>query len=219
MPGMANAVKRASGRADRRERARATRLRMMRAAYELFCERGYAGTTMADVAERAGVAVQTVYFTFHTKRDLLSGSYDLAVMGEADPLPPDVQPWYLAAAAEPGLGEAIRLIVEGIGEIERRTTPLDTVVRAAAQADPDSAAVWQRHEQLRHDGFERMLVDVLLPKASLRDHLDAERATVLLLMLLGHGVYQALVLDYGWSHEAWADWVARAIEELFVEGT
>jgi len=214
---MANVVKGASGRADRRERARATRLRMMRAAYELFCERGYAGTTMAGVAEHAGVAVQTVYFTFHTKGDLLNGSYELAVMGETDPLPPDRQPWYLAAAAAPGLTEAVRQIVGGVGEIERRTTPLDIVVRAAAQADPDSAVVWQRHEQLRHDGFQRMLVEVLLPKAPLRDHLDAEQATVLLLMLLGHGVYQALVLDYGWTHEAWVNYVAHAIEaELFV---
>ena len=214
---MANFVKTASGRTGRRERARATRLRMLRAAYELFCERGYAGTTMAEVAERAGVAVQTVYFTFHTKGDLLSGAYDLAVLGVADPLPPDRQPWYLAAAEAPELSEAIRLIVVGVGEIERRATPLDIVVRAAAQADPDSAAVWQRHERLRHDGFRAMLVEVLLSKASLREHLDVEQATVILLMLLGSGIYQTLVLDYGWIHQAWVDWVTRAIEEqLFV---
>ncbi len=191
---------------------------MMRAAYELFCERGYAGTTMAEVADRAGVAVQTVYFTFHTKGDLLSGSYDLAVMGDADSLPPDRQPWYLAAAEALTLTDAIRVIVGGVGEIERRTTPLDLVVRAAAQADPDSAAVWQRHEQLRHDGFSRMLAELLLTKAMLRDNVDAGQATVVLLMLLGHGVYQALVVDYGWTHEAWGEWVARAIEEQLFSG-
>ncbi len=47
----------------RRDRARATRLRITKAAYALFCERGYSGTTMIDIADAAGVAVQTVYFS------------------------------------------------------------------------------------------------------------------------------------------------------------
>jgi AcrR family transcriptional regulator len=56
----------------RRDRADATRLRIVKAAYELFCERGYAGTMLSDVAAAAGVAVQTVRFNFHTKGELLS---------------------------------------------------------------------------------------------------------------------------------------------------
>ena len=54
----------------RRAKAARTTARMVRAAHELFVERGYTGTRMVDVAERAGVAVQTVYFRFHTKPDL-----------------------------------------------------------------------------------------------------------------------------------------------------
>ena len=45
----------------RREQARATRRQVLAAATALFLERGYAATTMADVAARAGVVVQTVY--------------------------------------------------------------------------------------------------------------------------------------------------------------
>jgi AcrR family transcriptional regulator len=43
----------------------------VKAAFALFCEHGYTGTTMAHIAEAAGVAVQTVYFTFHTKAAVL----------------------------------------------------------------------------------------------------------------------------------------------------
>ena len=43
----------------------------MRAAIEVFTESGYVGARMSDIADRAGVAVQTVYFTFHTKAELL----------------------------------------------------------------------------------------------------------------------------------------------------
>lgn len=57
------------------------------------------------------------------------------------------------------------------------------------------------------------MVTMLAAKAPLRDGLDLERATHLLLVYLGLGVYRALVLDYGWTHEAWAAWVGRAIEE------
>jgi AcrR family transcriptional regulator len=49
----------------RRERARRTRQRIIQAAQELRVERGYAGTTMADIAAWANVAVQTLYFSFH----------------------------------------------------------------------------------------------------------------------------------------------------------
>ena len=69
----------------RRARARATQWRIVKAAFGLFCERGYSGTTMAQIAEAAGVAVQTVYFTFHTKAAVLSRAYDFAVMGEGEP--------------------------------------------------------------------------------------------------------------------------------------
>ena len=204
-------VKTAPPRTSRRDRARATRLRIMQAAYTLFCERGYTGTTMAEVAERAGVAVQTVYFTFHTKRDLLSGSYELAVMGETDPAPPQRQPWYLAAVGSSDVREAIRHVVVGTGQINRRAVPLDTVVRGAAQSDPDSAAVWQHTEQLRRDGLGR-LIDILAMKRPLRVDVDLRRATDLMLMLLGPGVYRALVLDSAWPHDAWVEWVAGAIE-------
>ena len=60
-----------STRPSRRDRARATRLRIIRAGQQVFTRHGYAGARMIDIAAEAGVAVQTVYFTFHTKAELL----------------------------------------------------------------------------------------------------------------------------------------------------
>ena len=74
-----SAVKRSGG--TRREKAAATRERMLRAAIEVFAEEGYVGARMADIAARAGVAVQTVYFVFHTKPELLQACFDYAVLG------------------------------------------------------------------------------------------------------------------------------------------
>ena len=84
---------------SRAERAAATRQRMLDAAYDLFCELGYRATTMAAIADRAQVAVQTVYFTFHTKDALLQEVHNKTVLGDV-PTPPEKQPWYLAAHAQ-----------------------------------------------------------------------------------------------------------------------
>ena len=198
----------------RSERARATRQRITKAAYALFCERGYSGTTMADVADAAGVAVQTVYFVFHTKSELLSRTVDFAVLGEDAPTPPEMQPWHAQMTAEPDVTAALRHAVAGIGPILARAMPLDTVVRASAASDPEVARVRAFHEQWRAEGYRRML-DVLRKKSALRHGVSSERANQLLLMYVGD-VYRILVHDYGWTHDDWVDWtVATLSEQLF----
>jgi AcrR family transcriptional regulator len=199
----------------RRERAQATRRRIIRAAYARFCDQGYAGTTMADVAAQAGVAVQTVYFTFHTKAELLAGAYEFAVLGEDDPKPPAMQPWYAAAAAEPDAHKALGILAPGVAEIITRAAPLETVVRATASSDPEAAAVWDYHERLRADGY-RGMVELLASKAPLVPGLSIERATDLFLLYLGPHPYRGLVVDHAWTKAAWLDWATQALDrELF----
>jgi AcrR family transcriptional regulator len=213
------AVKRpATTKLTRRDRARATRLRITKAAYVLFCERGYAGTTMADIADAAGVAVQTVYFTFHTKSELLSRTYDFAVMGEGEPLAPEQQPWYRAMEEEPGVTRALRHMASGVGEIIRRVTPLYLVARAGAEGDPETARVMAFHENWRAQGYRQML-DLLREKAPLRTGLSPERGTHLLLLYIGMDVYHVLVDGSGWTHGEWVDWsVATLAEQVFGRG-
>jgi len=74
-------------RVPRNQRAARTRRAIIAAATEEFRSSGYHGATMSAIAERAGVAVQTVYFVFHTKPALLTAAIDTAVMGEVDPAP------------------------------------------------------------------------------------------------------------------------------------
>src|ERR1700710_2743608 len=76
-------------RSKRREQAAATRERILRAAIEVFAEEGYVGARMADIAARPGVAVQTLYFVFHTKPELLQQCFDHAVRGPDRLVPPE----------------------------------------------------------------------------------------------------------------------------------
>lgn len=55
-----------------------TRQRILAAGTALFAERGYAASSMRELAERAGVALSASYYHFPGKRDVL-----LAIMDEA----------------------------------------------------------------------------------------------------------------------------------------
>lgn len=193
----------------------ATHWRIVKAAYRLFCAQGYAGTTMAEIAEAAGVAVQSVYFTFHTKAALLSRAYDFAVMGEEEPQIPQRQAWYEAMSAERDVTQALRHFVTGVGEITRRVTPLSLAAQVAADGDPDTARVMAFHDGMQADAY-REVVKLLSAKAGLRPGLSLERGTDLLLLYAGTEVYHVMVEMRGWSHDEWLGWtVVTLADQLF----
>jgi AcrR family transcriptional regulator len=180
---------------------------MLDAAYALFCDQGFAATTMVAIAERAGVAVQTLYFTFHTKDELLQAVQDLTVLGD-EALPPPLQPWYLAAVAEPDPERALKLIVGGIAGICARVAPMIPVFHAVA-AEP-AGRVWARAEQLRAKGMSD-LAEELRGKRAFRRGVTLDRATDLLMVLLGPETYRSFVIDRGWSPAQWETWTVGAL--------
>ena len=200
---------------SRRDRAKATQGRIVKAAYRLFCAQGYAGTTMAQIAEAAGVAVQSVYFTFHTKATLLSRAYDFAVMGEEEPQFPQLHAWYQSMTADPDVTQALRHFVTGVGEITRRVTPLALAAQVAADGDPDTARVIAFHDGMQADAY-REVVKLLGAKAALRPGLGLERGTDLLLLYAGTDVYHVMVEMRGWSHDEFLEWTAVTLaDQLF----
>jgi len=203
------------GLPPRRARAEATQWRIVKAAFGLFCERGYVGTTMVQIAEAAGVAVQTVYFTFNTKAAVLSRAYDFAVTGEGEPQLPWDQQWYREMVAATDVVEALRHLVSGAGDITRRLTPLYVVASGSATGDPEVAAVVDRHERWRVEGYRDML-EVLRAKAPLRADLSPRRANDLLLLYAGMDVYHSLVEVQGWPHDEWVTWTRSTLaDQLF----
>ncbi|MCA1830625.1 MAG: TetR/AcrR family transcriptional regulator [Actinobacteria bacterium] len=201
----------------RREQSRATRLRIIRAAHELFCRHGYGGTRMSDVADEAGVAVQTVYFTFHTKGELLQACYERAVLGEDDPLPPQEQPWYGRMLAARSGRSALHAFAEGNSAIASRVAVLDDVIRSTPH-EPDAFAVRARGEQLRRAGYAGVATHIA-ERFGLRADVGVDRATDLMLTLGSGPVYRMMVLDYGWSHEVFVDWLARALADQLLPST
>jgi AcrR family transcriptional regulator len=186
---------------------------MLDAAYALFATQGFRATTMDHIAERAGVAVQTLYFTFHTKDDLLQAVQDRAVLGDGEPVPPPMQPWFAAMIAARSISESVRHFSDGVDAIAARVAPLIPAMHEVA-ADP-AGAVWRASERLRRDGFIEVVAQWKV-KAPLRAGLDDSKAVDLLLVLAGPEIYRQLVIDALWTHHEHADWLTRAIlTELF----
>jgi AcrR family transcriptional regulator len=185
---------------------------MLDAAYDLFCERGFRATTMDSIAQRAGVAVQTLYFTFHTKDALLQQVHDRTVLGD-DPLPPSQQAWHIAAMTEPDGPRALARIIGGVAAILAGISPLIPVSHAVS-ADA-AGQVFRRGEELRRKGLEQ-LIDALATKTPLRPGLTHTKACDLLFVVLGPELYRSLVLECGWSQADWQAWATNALtRDLF----
>lgn len=204
-----------TGRQSRQQRAAQTRARMIDAAYRLFTQRGYPATAMADIAAEAGVAVQTLYFSFRTKAELLQNVYERAVIGDAD-APPEQQPWYGRMVATPDVGEALRVLIDAVADVLARTAPLDDYVKAASY-DPEPSRIRAHNERLRRDSWSQF-VEHLTAKAPLRPGLSQQQATDILLMLMGPASYQTLVGDYGWTPQQWRDWCHEAVSLMLFTG-
>ncbi|HEX2316970.1 MAG TPA: helix-turn-helix domain-containing protein [Thermomonospora sp.] len=193
----------------RAAKAAATRARMLAAARILFVERGYAASSMQAIAEEAGVAVQTLYFTFATKRAILKELVDVEVAGDTAPVSTLERPWVAEAlAAEPA--EQLRLQAAGAARIHERVGPVLEVVRSAAAVDPEIAELWRTNLAQRHTVLATF-AGALAAKTPLRDGIDAVKAADVMLAILAPEVYRLLVHDRGWTPEAWRDWAADAL--------
>jgi AcrR family transcriptional regulator len=191
----------------RREQAAATRERILRAAIEVFAEAGYVGARMGDIADRAGVAVQTVYFTFHTKAELLQACFDFAVLGP-ERLPPTQQSFYAELSSARSGRAALAAFVQGNTAILRRAAAIKEVADSAPH-EPDAAAVVKHTEHLRREGLAG-IVRLLDDRFGLRPGLTGEDATDLLLMLSSSATYLSLQ-RYGWSDVKYGEWLTDTL--------
>ena len=200
----------------RRERARRTRLKIIRAAHQQFLVHGYHGATMAAIARRAGVATQTVYFVFHTKAELIRAAIDTAVLGEDDPTDPEHTDWWVAMLAAPTGAEALEHFVRGAGPLYSRAAGISEILRAAALTDPDVHAIWRHHDQQQVAAFRRV-IETVTTKGPLRSGLDPAAATDILLTVYGDSTYLLLTTERGWTHDQAIDWACQALPVLLLE--
>lgn len=189
----------------RAEKARQTRQRMLGAARELLIEQGYGATAMQDIADRAGVAVQTLYFTFGTKRALLKELVDSSIAGDQEPVATMDRPWFRDALAAATADAQLRAHVHGSGQVLDRVAEITEVLRAAAKTDPEIAEFWPRDPDPRLTVLSAA-AKALVAKPGARAGVSAEHATDVLFGLISPELYLLLVRDRGWTPGQWEQW-------------
>lgn len=212
--------RRAYDSARRRAQAAQTRLDVLTAARELFPERGYAGTTINDIATAAGVAVETIYRAFGSKASLFKGVLEAAIAGGAEraATPPEQRPAVRKMAEEQDPRRVLELHAATQPGIHARSGPYNRVLREAAAGDPDLAGVWRQLEAQRLDGMRR-LAQRLHDLGALKPGLSVEEARDILWTVNSHAVFDLLVVQRRWPPERYRDWiVATNVHSLLAQG-
>jgi AcrR family transcriptional regulator len=194
----------------RQEQARATRRAVLQQARELFLERGYARTTVAAVADRAGVSVETVYKAFGNKPGLVKAVFDVAVVGDDEPVPMLQRELVQRTTAEPDPRRKLMGYAEHVGLTAPRIGPVLLVVREAAAADAGAAEVWEQLQQERLTGMTALATH-LHEGGHLRDGVSMEEARDVLWVHNSLELWELLVRLRGWSDERFGRWVGQQL--------
>ncbi|HEY2225877.1 helix-turn-helix domain-containing protein [Actinomycetospora sp.] len=184
----------------RAEQAAATRGAVLDAARDLFVAQGYAATTVADVARRARVAVDTVYATVGRKPALMRAVLETAISGTDQAVPPEQRDYVARVRAASGLTDKIAAYVGGLIRIQVRLAPVFLALRDAASADPDSAALWTEITDRRARNMRDFAAD-LRSTGELRDDLTDDEVADVVWSMNGPEYWVLLVGDRGWTPE------------------
>lgn len=178
---------------------------MLDSARELFLDQGYPGTTMTQIADLAGVAVQTLYYTFQTKGKLLIEVVEVAGFGGDDPVPVPQRAWFQEMMSSTNAQRMLALLVEQGTGIYERVASLWPVILTAL-SDADVAAYWEGVGAGRNRAV-RGQVARIAEMGALKPGLAIERAGDLMVLLAGHAPYRSLVQDDGWSMVEYKSWL------------
>jgi AcrR family transcriptional regulator len=193
----------------RAEQAAATRAAILDAAQRLFEQQGYAATSMASIADEAGVALKTVYLAFETKGGLLRALWHVRLRGDQAPSPVGERDWYREVMDEPDPRRQLELNARNSRVVKARVGALMEVVRSGARADPDVHALWSKI-QSEFLANQRTIVESLQRKKALARGLKVDRAADILWTLNHPDLYQLLVAERGWTPEQYEKWLADA---------
>lgn len=208
--------RRAAGAASRAQ----TRQRLLQAADELFRSQGYVTTTVAAIAARAGVSVQTLYLVWGSKRALLRGAGEAAAAATSSPS--DLEQWRATIRSEltadgddldaPSyLAAACRLFVR----VAERSAVYRQIHREAMGAAPEIAA--DVAATLADRRRTMAGVAAAIPARGLRPDVSAVRVEETLWALASPEMYDLFLTQAGYSPAQFEAWLVDTLTATLCE--
>ena len=195
-----NAPARAAA-AERRHEA------VLSAAKSVFEDRGWAGSTLREIAGRAGVSQKTVEAGFGTKGRLLAETVTYAIRGDVEPVQMLRRPGILEMEEAATAAEMLDLHAGHLRRVNGRSAQIAFIVEQAAQADPEARALWARMNANRLTGV-RWATRTLLAKPGLGG-LTAQTAEPIFLVAFDWSTYRTLTGIGGLSPARLEGWLKK----------
>ena len=210
MPGP---VKRRYDATRRRQAAARTREAILDAARQLFTERGYAATPMTAIADRAGVALDTIYASVGRKPELARLLIETAISGTDQAIPAEQRDYVRAIQAAPDAGTKIAIYAAAVAAIAPRLALVLAIIQQAARDEPELARLWDQIAERRAANMRRFVAD-LATAAPLR--LDPDQAADIVWATNSAEMYQLLVGQRGWSPQRYEGFLADTWRRLLL---
>ena len=188
----------------RRSASQERRRSILGAARELFLDRGYVRTTMSAVADRSGVAVDTVYELVGRKPDLFRLLIETAISGEDEPVPAEERDYVRRMQAERTATGALAIYAGILPKIHARLAPLVAVLQVAATTDPALGDLWHEISERRATNMLRLAANL---DATGQLAVSVDQAADVIWATNSPELYLLLVHQRHWSGEQYGDWL------------
>jgi AcrR family transcriptional regulator len=208
-------VKRRYHAPQRVEQAAATRHAVLEAARELFTSRGYAATTVGQIAERAGVAVDTLYATVGRKPVLLREVFETSLSGRDVAVPAAERDYVRDIRAAPSAPEKLAIYARAIAQIAPRIAPVQLAMRDAAARDPECAALDDELAERRAENLRLFAADLRATGELRADLTDDDVADIVWTMTAAE-YYVLLVRRRGWTPQRFGEHLRDAWTRLLL---
>ena len=199
----------AIGDIDESEAKGRKRLRILRAATELFAKQGYRKTNVAEIAEAAAVAKGTVYLYFETKAQIMWSAIALEkkehlhrFRGVLDPNLP----------ARERLRRLARHVLTAAAQMRLVSRMVSDGGELAALYDEIPPALLQQTDALRQDWLGPLVVEASAGR------LDAEQVRERVQVFTSLGAFAHKLLDRAVVGPLSADRYAQVLANMLVDG-
>lgn len=184
-----------------------TRRRILDVARALIVEVGYRATTVAEIARRAGVHVDTVYELVGRKPVLLRELIEQALSGTDHAVIAEERDYVQAIRAEPDPSRKLALYAGAVREIQSRMAPLHLALRDASTTEPEARRVWREISDRRAANMRKLAQD-LRAADGLRADLSIAEAADVIWATNSPELYVLLTGERGWSPDRYERWLA-----------
>jgi AcrR family transcriptional regulator len=192
----------------REEQAARTRTRILEAASELFLERGYARTTMKDIAAQANVARDTVHAIFGSKARVLTALIDLRLVPDGTVANVTQTPDAQAVRDEVDQRKQIELFARFIAGISTELRPVFEILRTASAVEPEMAKVFEEMDRFRLSNMQTY-AQWIAARGPLR--VSSRQAGEIIWALASLDVGRMLCDELGWTESQHARWLADTL--------